>query len=73
MVVYGLYLYIIVGYTKLKRHLYVVSWVQVRSLPVSARAMNGTGGVPMASSMRYSAWPERSLVGLASELVDNVE
>jgi hypothetical protein len=47
--------------------------VLVRSLPVSARAMNGTSSVPMASSMRYSAWPERSLAGLASELVDIFE
>ena len=47
--------------------------VQVRSLPVSASATNGTGGVPMASSMRYSAWPDRSLVGRVSELEDIVE
>lgn len=47
--------------------------VHVRSLPVSARAMKGTGGVPMASSIRYSAWPEKSLVGWVSELEDEVE
>jgi hypothetical protein len=46
--------------------------VHVRSLPVSARATNGTGGVPMASSMRYSAWPEKSL-GLLSKLEEVVE
>jgi len=56
-----------------KHSLHGLHWVQVRSLPVSPRAMNGTGGIPMESSMRYSAWPERSVAGPASELVDNVE
>ena len=56
-----------------KQSLHGLHCVQVTTLPVSARAMNGTGGVPMASSMRYSAWPERSVAGPASELVDNVE
>ena len=58
---------------RLLREAHSLHWVQLRSLPVSPRAMNGTGGVPMASSMRYSAWPERSLAGPAFELVDVVE
>jgi hypothetical protein len=46
--------------------------VQMRSLPVSARATNGTGGVPMARFIRYSAWPDCSL-GREVEVEEVVE